>query len=176
MNTNQVPPSQLRRMCRAEDRSQVDAILAQPGMGAALYQDSSGNRLLMSYGTYKAQLPSRYCPGSVGDMALLAYTPAKGGEADMVSPAMIGAQAQQDTPQFPTRWANEPSRTELPGQRIGIDAVRMVYGLEVPEPQPSRDELLMEREAVALKEAAAAGPKTGLPSRYDRLRPPPRGR
>jgi hypothetical protein len=170
MNTNQVPPSQLRRMCSAEDRSRVDAILAQPGMGCAIYEDSSGNRLLMSYGTYKAQLPSRYCPGNVGDMSLRAYTPAKGGEAAMVSPAKIGAQAQQDTPQFPTRWANEGSRTELPGQRIGIDAVRMVYGLEEPEQQPSRDELLMEREVVALEEAAAAGPKTGLRSWYDRFR------
>jgi hypothetical protein len=141
MNTNAVSPSAMKRLAGA-DAAKVAAILKEPGQGVALFQDSSGrNRMVMSYGTFRAELPNRYPPGSVGEMALVACTPpaAGGGPEEVVSPLLIGVRQQQETPQFPTKWANAPRPDGAPwgphrrtgghdaawfGARTGADAGR----------------------------------------------------
>jgi hypothetical protein len=120
MNMNAVSPSQFRRLAGA-DASRVTAILKEPGMGVALFVDSDNRKLLMSYGTWKAQIPHRVPPGSVGEMTLRAYCPpGEAGPQEMVSPLLLGVRRQQeDTYQIPTRpWSEQGSRTELPGDRM----------------------------------------------------------
>jgi hypothetical protein len=152
VNTNAVSKAQLKQLAPPEQRTKIDQALAQPGIGAALYVDSAGNKLVLGYGTFRAELPSRFCPASVGDMTLRAYTPpaAVGGPEEMVSPLLIGVRQQQETPQFPTKWANAPSQTEHPGDRIGVAAVMMPLGLE---PEPTQRFVIQEE-----RESAPAPP------------------
>jgi hypothetical protein len=149
----------MRRLA-GDGAGRVNAILNEPGMGAALYVDSANNKLLMSYGTFRAQLPSRFCPGSVGEMTLLAYCPPAGsGTEPMVSPFFVGVREQDRIPQIPTKWANVPSKTVHPGDRVGVASVMLVLGLE-PEPQPNRAELLQEREPAPPPEPSSTDRKS----------------
>jgi hypothetical protein len=149
----------------------VNTILSQPGTGVSLHQDAQGgNKMVMSYGNYKARLPSRFPPANVGEFTLRAWRPpgANGvSAAAMMSPLKLAVEAQQDAPQIPTRWAWGPTVTELPGQRIGLDAVRMAVLPKEPKPQPTRDEIMQERTRVAQKEAERT--TGGLRSSYDRF-------
>jgi hypothetical protein len=172
MNNNVVSPSAMKRLAAA-DAAKVAAILKEPGQGVALYRDSSGNNLLMSYGVYKAQIPHRFPPGSVGEMQLLAYCPpsATSQAEEMISPLLIGVREQQRIPQFPTKWANAPSRTEHPGDRIGVNSILAPLGLE-PEPGPMRVEIADERASAPPPPPHApkrVEPKTGLTSWWSRF-------
>jgi hypothetical protein len=120
------------------DAPKVDATLKQPGLGIAIYQDAGAiNRMVMSYGTFRAELPGRYPPANCGELTLRAWCPpmSESSLQDMVSPLLLGVRQQQEqTYQIPTRlWSERGSRTEHPGQRTGADSILMPLGLE-PEP------------------------------------------
>jgi hypothetical protein len=146
VNANHVTPNQLRRV-PGVDANRAVAILKEPGLGVAVYSDGT-NTMTMSYGTYKAQLASRFPPANCGELTLRAYCPPMSESApqEMVSPLLLGVrQQQEETYQIPTRLWGGPSRTEHPGQRTGADAILMPLGLG-PEPGPTRHEILLERE------------------------------
>jgi hypothetical protein len=128
VNTNQVSPSQLKRMCSPEDRAKVDRTLTQPGMGAALYQDSTGDiKMLVSYGNRFADIGTRFAPSAYGDFVLRAFCPPDGALlADQgISPALRNRDviAQISAP------PRSPSVTIHPGQRTGLESVMPVLGL-----------------------------------------------
>ena len=62
----QVSPSQMRALVPPDLKPKVASIMRQPGMGCAFYTDGANAQMLMSYGTYQADLPGRYCPGYAG--------------------------------------------------------------------------------------------------------------
>jgi hypothetical protein len=144
----QVTPSQIKRLASPEDRSKIDATLREPGMGVALFSDSTGDMtMLMSFGTFKAELPGRYPPGACGDLALAAWCPPGTSAADeeKISPVKRALQnAAEQNPSLPTRWA-PPSqiRTEFPGEHGRSSPLRIE-----PEPAPDRRAILQEREPV----------------------------
>jgi hypothetical protein len=161
------------------DANKVEGILSQPAFGAALYGSERGDlKYILSYGTYKAQVPSRYPPSNYGELVLKAWCPPGGvPESEVgITPLKLAVQkAQEESYQIPTRlWPAEGplSTTEHPGSRVGVDAIRMPLGLEPkPEPQqpePTRDEIMEERTRVAQEEATRT--TGGLRSFYDKFR------
>jgi hypothetical protein len=144
----QVTRSQLKRLSSA-DAKKIDQVMDQPSMGCALYTDNQGNGLVVSYGTFRAEVPSRYCPSNYGDLALAAFVPPESitGATDgqMVSPLKLAVQHSAETfPQLPTRWHYGGSVTEHPGEHG-----RRLSPLTIePEPAPDRRAILQEREPV----------------------------
>jgi hypothetical protein len=63
MNTNPVSKSQLKELAPPEQRARIDQTLAQSGMGIALYQDSSGNRLVSGVWDISSRDPPQVLPG-----------------------------------------------------------------------------------------------------------------
>jgi hypothetical protein len=61
----QVSRSQLKSMSSANARK-IDQVLGQPALGCALYSDGHGNDLVVSYGTFRAEVPSQFCPSNYG--------------------------------------------------------------------------------------------------------------
>jgi hypothetical protein len=110
LTAQQVPPSHLKHLA-GDAGGGIDEILSRPGMGAALFSDGS-NRMVMSYGTYRAEIPHRFPPGAVGTMALAAYCPpGPAGPTTMRSPLL--AARDEAIPQIaaPPR---QPTRTVYP--------------------------------------------------------------
>jgi hypothetical protein len=52
-----------------------------------------------------------------------------------------------------------PTVTELPGERIRLDAVCVVYALEEPELQPTRNEILADRPPLEQAPHEKTGPR-----------------
>ena len=164
MPAQAVSPSQLQKLSGSE-AGNVKAILANAGFGAALYVSDQGQNLVLSYGTWKAQIPGQ-CPSNYGDMTLRAYCPPKGSDTqEMVSPLLRGRQQQEDIPQIPTRLFGPPSQTIHAGDRVGMSAATTPLVLE-PEPEPTTREIMQERPPV---EPPPPEPPNGPASWWDRL-------
>ena len=146
MTAQAVSRSQLKRLSSANAKK-VDQILAQPGMGCALYTDSTGDMaMLMSYGTFRAEMPSRYPAGSCGSLALAAYCPpgATGAADDeMIFPVKAALQnPAEQLPQIPSRFAPPGQiRTEFPAEHGRTSPMNVP-----PEVPPDRRAIMMERE------------------------------
>jgi hypothetical protein len=156
------------------DAPKVDAALSRPSMGAALYSDAGGvNTIVLSYGTWQAELPGRYPPSNWGEFTLLAYCPpgTDSAPAEMVSPLLTGVRQQDKMPQI-TAPPRSPSVTVHPGSRTGLESVMPVLGLE---PTPTQDVIIQgyeEAEPAPPPPPAESATPTGPKSWWSRFNVP----
>jgi hypothetical protein len=167
----QITPGQMRALAGQDFKAKIDAIRGQPGMGVALYTDNQGNDLVVSYGTFRAEVPSRYCPSNYGDLSLAAFVPPGSttgtAQEEMVSPLKLAVQDSAETfPQLPTRWHYGGSVTEHPGAHGRSSPVTIP-----PEVLPNRAEILGERPPAPPPQPAADSEAAEAAAWWDRHLP-----
>jgi hypothetical protein len=148
---------------RGADARKIDAVLAQPGQGAALYTSPDGaTTLTVSFGNRHADIGSRFPPASYGEFALRGFCPPVGRllADEGISPALRN---REKIPQIPTRlWAAGGSKTVHPGQRTGLDSILPVFGARAGADPGHRDRGLPgtgTSSATAGGEASEGGPQ-----------------
>jgi hypothetical protein len=119
MTAPQLTPSQMRQQLPAQHRGKVDAALAEPGVGLALYSDGV-ERHLCTYGVRGADMPGRFPASMWGTLSLQAYCPAAPAEASRTSPLLQGRDV---IPQI-SRPPSSPAKTQYP--YMGVQQVPAV--------------------------------------------------
>jgi hypothetical protein len=103
----------MKRQVPADHHRKIDAAMAQPGMGVALYSDGD-EVMLCSYGVRGADMPGRFPASMWGTLSLTAYCPVVQADTTMRSPLLVG---RDEIPQIaaPPR---APAKTVYPSMGI----------------------------------------------------------
>jgi hypothetical protein len=92
----QLTPSQMKRQLPADHHRKVDAAMAQPGMGVALYSDGD-EVMLCSCGVRGADIPGRFPASMWGTLSLhrcVGLCLPRGGAAALLQLAATGLAAR----------------------------------------------------------------------------------